>query len=60
MKIIAKKDFTINGDFYEKGDEVNVKSIEQLVRINEKGYIEPLTPKQIQNFGKEPKKKIIE
>lgn len=60
MKYKANKDFAVNGVFYEKGDEVEVKDLEQLVRLNEKGFIGPLTPKEIQNFGKEPKKKIIE
>lgn len=54
MKIVAKLDININGIFYEKGDEIEVISKEQLIKLNEKGYIEPLTPKQIQNWGKEP------
>lgn len=53
--IIAKKNFTLNGVAYEKGDEVRVKDKSELVSLNEKGFIEPLTLKQIQNFGKEPK-----
>lgn len=53
--IIAKKDFALNGIAYEKGDEVRVKDKSELVSLNEKGFIEPLTLKQIQNFGKEPK-----
>ena len=56
MKSIrAKKDFALNGIAYEKGDEVKVKDKTELVSLNEKGFIEPLTLKQIQNFGKEPK-----
>ena len=53
--IIAKKDFTLNGVAYEKGDEVRVKDKSELVSLNEKGFIEPLTIKQIQNFCKEQK-----
>ena len=54
--IIAKKDFSLNGIAYEKGDEVRVKDKSELVSLNEKGFIEPLTLKKIQNFGKvEPK-----
>ena len=56
----AKKDFTLNGVFYEKGDEVKVDSKEALIKLNEKGFIEPLTAKQIQNFGKEHKKMVLE
>lgn len=55
----AKKDFILNGVFYEKGNEVKVKSLEELIKINEKGFIEPLTIKDYQNFGKEIPKKII-
>lgn len=59
MKLIAKQDFNLNGTFYEKGDEIEISSKEALIKLNEKGFIEPLTPKEIQNYGKE-KKKIIE
>ena len=45
--------FELNGVFYEAGDEVEVENKDQLIKLNEKGFIEPLTPKQIQNFGKE-------
>lgn len=53
--IKAKKSFTLNGVAYEKGDDVKVYNKNELVALNEKGFIEPLTLKQIQNFGKEPK-----
>lgn len=42
----AKKDFSINGKFYFIGDEVAEK-YEDIVKLNEKGYIEPLTTKQL-------------
>lgn len=58
MKLIAKQDFNINGRiFYAKGDEVKVKNKEDLIKLNERGFIEPLTQKQIDNFGKEEPKK---
>ena len=53
MKIIAKENFNLNGVFYEVGDEIKGLNREQLAVINERGFIEPLTPKQIQEFGKE-------
>ena len=56
MKLISKKDFSLNGIIYTKGDEVKVETKEQLIRLNERGFIEPLTQKQIQNFGKEEPK----
>lgn len=46
-KIIAKVDFTSNiGDFIA-GDELNDLTYEQIVKLNEKGYIEPLTYKDL-------------
>ena len=47
------------GIWYEAGDEVKVETKEDLVKLNEKGFIEPLTFKDIQNFGKEEPKKIF-
>lgn len=46
------------GAWYEAGDEIKVETKEDLVKLNEKGFIEPLTFKDIKNFGKkeEPKK----
>ena len=59
MRIIAKCNFDINGTaFYNKGDEVKVGSKEQLIKLNERGFIEPLTMKDIQDFGKEEKKPV--
>ena len=52
MKPIAKKDFQLNGIYYAKGDEINVKNKEELIRLNEAGVIEPLTAKEIQDFFK--------
>lgn len=59
--IKAKTNFILNGVYYEKNDEVIIDNKADLVRLNEKGYIEPLTPKEIQNFGKKeiPKKNIF-
>jgi hypothetical protein len=46
-KIIAKVDFTSNiGDFIA-GDELSDLTYEQIVKLNEKGYIEPLTYKDL-------------
>ncbi len=43
MKIIAKINFTFNGIKYIKGEEVKVKNINQVYKLNELGYINPLT-----------------
>lgn len=52
MKPIAKIDCQINGIFYDKGEEIEVKTKEQLQKLNERGFIEPLTAKQIQDYFK--------
>ena len=55
----AKKIFSFNNTIYEIGDEVKVNTKEELIALNERGFIEPLTTKQIQEFGKtKPKEKI--
>lgn len=52
MKAIAKQACNVGGIFYEKGDEISIVDKNTLIRLNEKGLIEPLTAKQIQEFGK--------
>ena len=56
MKLIAKVDFNANGVFYEKGDEIIVSDKRQAIKLNELGFIEPLTAKQLQEFDKKEKK----
>ena len=57
--IKAKILCSYKGTWYEAGDEIKVETKEDLVKLNEKGFIEPLTSKDIQNFGKEEPKKIF-
>ena len=47
MKIIAKIDFTTLSGNYVKGDEIKGLTYEQIVKLNEKGFIEPLTYKDL-------------
>lgn len=47
IKVIAKIDFTLNGTQYITGDEIEVKDVDKIIRLNELGYIEPLTHKDI-------------
>lgn len=47
MKIIAKIDFTSNLGEFIKGDEITDLTYEQIVKLNEKGFIEPLTYKDL-------------
>ena len=46
-KVIAKKDFTTNIGNYIAGDEITGLTYEQIVKLNEKGFIEPLTYKDL-------------
>lgn len=47
MKIIAKKDFSTNIGDYVKGDEIKGLTYEQIVKLNEKGFIESLSFKDL-------------
>ena len=57
MKIIAKKDFSTNKGDFIKGDELKGLSYEQIVKLNEKGFIEPLTYKDLVLIKRELEKK---
>lgn len=46
-KVIAKKDFILNGKNYIIGDEIETKDIEIIRKLNEKGFIEPLDYKDL-------------
>lgn len=46
-KIIVAKDFNANGVFYIAGDELKGLSFEQIIKLNEKGLIEPLELRDI-------------
>ena len=46
-KIIAKVNFTTNIDNYIAGDEITGLNYEQIVKLNEKGFIEPLEYKDL-------------
>lgn len=59
MKLIAKKDFTINGEYFYDGKEVVTKDYSLIVRLNEKGFIYPITRKELTEIKEElenPKK----
>ena len=47
MKIVASQDFTLGGEFYFAGDEVKIKDFDKIVKLNEKGFINPLTLKEL-------------
>lgn len=54
--IKAKIDFTLNNTFYKAGDEVNA-NFNQIAKLNELGYIEPLTRIELEEL-KNPKKEV--
>lgn len=56
-KVIAKIDFTSNIGDYIAGDEITGLSYEQIVRLNEKGFIEPLTYKDLVLIKRELERK---
>lgn len=47
QKIIAKIDFIANDIEYIKGDEIKDLTYEQIVKLNENGFIEPLEYKDL-------------
>lgn len=55
-KVIAKKDFILNGNNYIVGDEVKIDNIEAITKLNEKGFIEPLSYKDLVLLEREIKK----
>ena len=61
-KVIAKINFTANDEFYIKGDEIKNVSFEQIVKLNEQGFIEPLDYKDLVLIKREleNKKKVKE
>jgi hypothetical protein len=56
-KIIASKDFTSNGKFFIKGDEIEHLKYYQIVKLNELGLIEPLEYKDLVLIKRELDKK---
>jgi hypothetical protein len=59
-KIIAKKDFTIDGKFFIKDEPVEVNDIETIRKLNEKGFIYPLELKELMILERELKNNIKE
>ena len=46
-KIIARKDFIFNDVDYIQGDEIKSLTYQEIVKLNEKGFIEPLEYKDL-------------
>lgn len=59
MKLIAKIDCGFNGEYYVKGEEIPNLTYDQIVYLNEKGFIEPLDFKALVSIKKELEKPNI-
>ena len=55
-KIIASMDFTLHDKKFIKGKEVKINSKEELIKLNERGFIEPFSFAEIQEHFEENKK----
>lgn len=53
MKVIANKNFILNGTTYLKDEEVKINNIEQVYKLNELGYIKPLKYDEIIKLERE-------
>ena len=58
-KLIAKKDFSIDGKFFIKDEPVEIRNIDIIKKLNEKGFIEPLNFKELIILERELKNKKI-
>lgn len=56
-KVIVKKDFSTNKGDFVVGDELTDLTIEQIMKLNEKGFIEPLSYKDLVLIERELNKK---
>lgn len=62
MKLIAQRDFILNGEYYFKNDEIEpnkIGTIQDISRLNENGFIKPLSLKELiklESEMKQPKK----
>ena len=60
-QIKASMNFTLRGKLYFKGEEIKINSKEELIKLNEGGFIEPLTHDEILSyFAVENKEEIKE
>lgn len=59
MKIIAKHDFTSNIGNFIAGDEIKNLTYEQIVKLNELGFIEPLDYKDLVLIKRELEKEEL-
>ena len=53
MKLIASRDFTLKGEYFFENDEVKIKDFATIVKLNENGFIKPLSIKELIALKKE-------
>lgn len=58
--IKAKKDFSLDGNFYIAGDEIKINDIAKIKMLNEKGFIDPLNFKDLVVIERQLKNKNYE
>lgn len=62
MKLTIQRDFILNGEYYFKNDEIEpnkIGTIQDIARLNENGFIKPLSLKELiklESEMKQPKK----
>ena len=58
MKLIIQRDFVLNGEYYFKNDEIEpnkIGTIQDISRLNENGFIKPLSLKELIKLESEMK-----
>lgn len=58
MKLIAQRDFILNGSYYFENDEIapeEIGTIKDISRLNENGFIKPLSLKELVKLEQELK-----
>ena len=58
MKLVVQRDFILNGEYYFKNDEIEpnkIGTIQDISRLNENGFIKPLSLKEIVKLEQELK-----
>lgn len=58
MKLVVQRDFILNGEYYFKNDEIEpnkIGTIQDISRLNENGFIKPLSLKELVKLEQELK-----
>ena len=58
MKLIIQRDFVLNGVYYFENDEIEpnkIGTIQDIARLNENGFIKPLSLKELIKLESEMK-----